>query len=155
MSLFMSVGGTTAIGTISLGWVGYAFICAFVRGGALIVGVASVANIRVLAIGGKSISDKHEIGTLHFLPCAGQTVFRFSSPQERHFPVGGQQLTRFRVFPPPRTVALRPHCFSLGETHLVPTHRVLQPPSSGSGSDLTNFLTLPCPRFGDRQVRRK
>ena len=61
----MSVGGTTAIGTISLGWVGYAFICAFVRGGALIVGVASVANIRVLAIGGKSISDKREIGTLH------------------------------------------------------------------------------------------
>ncbi len=65
MSLFMSVGGTTAIGTISLGWVRYAFICAFVRGGALIVGVASVANIRVLVIGGKSISDKREIGTLH------------------------------------------------------------------------------------------
>ena len=65
MSFFMSVGGTTAIGTIPLGWVGYAFICAFVRGGALIVGVASVANIRVLVIGGKSTSDRREIGMLH------------------------------------------------------------------------------------------
>ena len=61
----MSVGGTTAIGMTPLGWVGYAFICAFVRGGALIVGVASVANIRVLAIGGKSTSDRREIGMLH------------------------------------------------------------------------------------------
>ena len=65
MSLFVSVGGTTAVGTIPLWWVGYAFICAFVRGGTLIVGVVSVANIKVLAIGGKSTSDKHETGTLH------------------------------------------------------------------------------------------